>query len=176
MENLNNQIGGFGSNIYLVGFMASGKTHWGRIWAAANHCSFLDLDELIEEKSGKTINEIFDTLGEDHFREIEAGTLRSCEHLQNTIIACGGGTPCYHNNMQWMNENGATVFITSTPLEILNRVSTEPDKRPLFKDLNQAEFLFFIEEKLKERSPFYTQAKYIISTEGLTPATLGELI
>lgn len=176
MENLNSQNECFGSNIFLIGFMGSGKTHWGKIWAETNNCSFVDLDELVEKNAGKSVSEIFETQGEEHFRKLEAEALRTCESLEDTIIACGGGTPCYYDNMQWMNENGATVYITCTPLEILRRVSIEQDKRPLFKKLNQAELLFFIEQKLKERSPFYTQAKYIISSEGLTPTTLSEII
>lgn len=156
-----------GNNIFLIGFMGSGKTHWGKIWASANNFSFIDLDELIENAEGKTVAEIFEQHSEEYFRLLETKMLRRLINKQNTIIACGGGTPCFHDNMQWMNEQGTTVYISSTPNDILKRVLTEQDKRPLLKKLNQAELLFFIEQKLKEREPFYTQAKIILDAASI---------
>ena len=121
--------------------------------------SFIDLDEVIEKAEGKTIAAIFENKGEAYFREIEAKALRSFDGVQNTIIACGGGTPCFYENMQWMNDHGTTIYLSTTAPEILERVLTEQEKRPLIKKMNQAELLFFIEQKLKERAPFYTAAK-----------------
>ena len=156
-----------GSNYFLIGFMGSGKSHWGRLWASANQLTFIDLDEVIEKNEQKSIAEIFDTNGEDYFRKLEAIALRKCGHLQNTLIACGGGTPCFFENMQWMNEHGITIYISSKPIEILDRVLAEKEKRPLLKKLNQAELLFYIEKKLKEREPFYSQAKVTVQSVGL---------
>jgi len=165
-----------GSNIFLIGFMGSGKTHWGKIWAAAHRRTFIDLDEVIEKKYDKTIAAIFETDGEDYFRKIEAETLRACALMQNAIIACGGGTPCFYDSMQWMNDNGITLYITSMPAEIVNRVSSELEKRPLFKNMSGAEILLFIEQKLTERLPFYTQAKFIVPANQLTEASLNDII
>ena len=165
-----------GSNYFLIGFMGSGKTHWGRLWAAANKLSFVDLDEMIEKKENKTIAAIFDSNGEAYFRNLEAAALRECGNLQNTLIACGGGTPCFFENMQWMNENGITVYISSKPIEILERVLEEKEKRPLLKKLNQAELLFYIEQKLKERAPFYSQAKITVQSEGLNENSFPGII
>lgn len=164
------------SNIFVIGFMGSGKTYWGKIWAAAHHRTFIDLDEVIEKKYDKTIAAIFEADGEDYFRRIEAETLRAFALMQNTIIACGGGTPCFYDNMDWMNEHGITLFITSSTAEILNRVSPELEKRPLFKNMTGAEILLFIEQKLAERSPFYTQAKFIMQANQLTEASLNDII
>jgi shikimate kinase len=156
--------------------MGSGKSHWGRIWAANNELSFLDLDEVIEAKEGATIAAIFETKGEDYFRQTEAAALRTCSQLQNTIIACGGGTPCFHDNMQWMNAHGKTIYIACTSTEILDRVLLEKEKRPLLKKLNQAELLFFIEQKIKEREPFYSQAAFTVQSALLTNNSFTEII
>ncbi len=163
-------------NFFLIGFMGSGKSHWGKIWSEANQFSFVDLDAVIEEKAGKTVAAIFELNGEDYFRGLETDALRTCAHLQNTIVACGGGTPCFNENMQWMNENGTTIYITCTSNEILARVLLEKEKRPLLKKLNQAELLFFIEQKVKEREPFYTQANLTVQSCLLTESSFPEII
>ncbi len=164
------------SKFFLVGFMGSGKSHWGKLWAKANQLAFVDLDAVIEENAGKTVADIFELNGEDHFRILEADALRDCADLQNTIIACGGGTPCFHENMQWMNEHGTTIYIACTSSEILARVLLEKEKRPLLKKLNQAELLFFIEQKVKERAPFYTQARLTVQSGSLTEDSFSEFI
>ncbi|MEP7108404.1 MAG: shikimate kinase [Ferruginibacter sp.] len=145
MTDLNTSSGspfrGLEGIFFLIGFMGSGKTHWGKIWAAENQLSFVDLDEIIESKAKKTIPEIFEKSGEDHFRKLEAKALRTCAGLQNTIVACGGGTPCFFENMQWMNDHGITIYLSCTTAEILHRVLSEPEKRPLIKKINEAEFI-----------------------------------
>jgi shikimate kinase len=161
---------------FLTGFMGSGKSHWGKIWAAGNQLSFLDLDEVIEAGEGATIAAIFETKGEDYFRNIEAAALRSCAGLENTIIACGGGTPCFHDNMRWMNAHGTTIYIACTSEEILDRVFLEKEKRPLLKKLSKAELLFFIEQKVKERESFYTKARYTVQSGVLTQYSFPEII
>lgn len=163
-------------NVFLIGFMGSGKSHWGKIWAEANQLAFVDLDAVIEQDTGKTVAEIFELYGEAHFRDLEADTLRACAGLENTLVACGGGTPCFHENMQWMNEHGSTIYIACTSSEILTRVLLEKEKRPLLKKLNQAELLFFIETKVKEREPFYTQASLTVQSGSLTEASFAEII
>ncbi len=161
---------------FLIGFMGSGKTHWGKIWATVHGFTFIDLDEVIEITEGKLIADIFELKGEKYFRTLEAAALRSCSGLTNTIVACGGGTPCYEENMQWMNEQGITIYLSTTAPEILQRVLTEQEKRPLIKKMNPAELLFFIEQKLKERAPFYNAAKSILSTANLSEDSFGDLL
>ena len=164
------------SKIFLVGFMGTGKTHWGKIWADANQMNFVDLDDVIESTQGKLIADIFYDEGEEHFREIEATALRSCGTLANTIIASGGGTPCFHGNMAWMNEQGITIYIKTEPRHIYERVVAEKDKRPLFRKLDASELLSFIEMKLYERNEFYTQATYTLDSERVSPHSLQEII
>ncbi|MBL7701381.1 MAG: shikimate kinase [Ferruginibacter sp.] len=161
-----------GACIFLIGFMGSGKTHWGKIWAQQAGLDFYDLDELIEKREAKTIAAIFEKQGEGYFRKIETDTLKTFEGKENCIIACGGGTACFNDNMQWMNENGTTIYLYATPSCILSRVKEEKDKRPLINKHNEAELLFFIEQKLKEREPFYSQAKITLPVTGLNEKSL----
>ena len=91
-------------------------------------------------------------------------------------MACGGGTPCFFENLQWMNEQGTTIYLQASPQEILEKVMNETQERPLLKKLNESELLFFIEQKLKEREPFYKQAQYILDANTLTPASITEIL
>ncbi len=153
--------------IFLIGFMGSGKTHWGKVWAEKSALEFFDLDKVIEEQEQKTIEDIFDKKGEAWFREKEGAALKTFTAKDNCIIACGGGTACFNDNMQWMNGNGITVYLSAGPQYIFERVGEEKDKRPLIKNLNPAELLFFIEQKLKERESYYKQAQIILPVEEL---------
>jgi shikimate kinase len=163
---------------FINGFMGSGKSHWAKIWAAAYKLGFLDLDEAIAYDEQKTVLDIFETKGEPYFRALEAEKLRTTAQLGSTIIACGGGTPCYGNNLQWMNENGISIYIQCTPEEILRRLikSQEQEKRPLIKKLNKAELLFFIEKKLKDREPFYNQCNIVLNSLEISELTFEEKI
>jgi shikimate kinase len=162
-----------GGKFFLIGFMGSGKTYWGKKWALQNGMAFYDLDEEIERKEGKTIALIFEQEGEAYFRKIETKTLHAFTAIENCIIACGGGTACFNHNLDWMNTNGKTVYISAGPQYIFNRISEEKDKRPLIKKFNEAELLFFIEQKLKEREPFYKQAKLILPVDELDENSLS---
>jgi len=162
--------------IFLVGFMGSGKTHWGRLWSADNPFSFVDLDHTIEKEEGKTIAKIFEEKGEDYFRQLETTTLRSFGENENIIIACGGGTPCFNNNMQWMNEHGVTVYLRATPKQLANRLAKEQEQRPLLHSVDKHELENFIEQKLNEREAFYSEAQIIFDEENATVETIKEII
>jgi len=153
--------------------MGSGKTYWGRKWARQEGLAFYDLDEVIEKEQGKSVADIFENEGEAYFRKIESVALQSFSDNNNCIIACGGGTACFHDNIQWMNKNGTTVYLSADPKYILKRVIEETAERPLIKKLNEAELLFFIEQKLKEREPFYMQAKNILPAYKLDETTFS---
>ncbi|MBI3883539.1 MAG: shikimate kinase [Sphingobacteriales bacterium] len=161
--------------IFLVGFMGTGKSHWGKIWSQANQIPFVDLDDAIETAEGKSVAAIFELNGEDYFRKLETATLRSFAHQKNIIISCGGGTPCFNNNMQWMNENGVTVFIATPAAIIAQRVMKEQEKRPLLKGLTPTQLLDFIEQKLLERAPFYSQAKITLIEAAITEETFLQI-
>ncbi len=161
---------------FLNGFMGSGKSHWGKIWAANYKLGFIDLDEVIQMEEGGSVVDIFEEKGEDYFRTVEAKKLREMATVKSSIIACGGGTPCFHDNMKWMNEHGISVYLSATPDEILRRLIKGQQQRPLIKKLSQAELLFFIQQKLKEREPFYNQANITLPSAETTEFSFEERI
>ena len=153
--------------IYLTGFMGAGKTFLGKLWAEDNSLSFFDLDLLIEDEERMSVEKIFSTYGEDYFREKEAAVLRNTDRFDDCIIACGGGTPCFFDNMQWMNKTGVTVFLNESPGNIFHHIINEKKMRPLLKSQTAESLPAFIEEKLKERIPFYNQSKISLPAEHL---------
>ena len=156
--------------------MGTGKSHWGKQWAEVNNMQSFDLDTLIETEEQASVVDIFEKAGEDYFRVKEASMLRDLSKNDNCIISCGGGAPCFYENMQYMNENGITVYLSATPAYILQNVLLEKEKRPVIKNINEAELLFFIEQKLKERFPFYTQANLTLNAETLDVNSLAPVI
>lgn len=147
--------------------MGSGKSFLGKLWAEDNAIPFYDLDLLIEQEERMTIEKIFSTYGEDYFREKEAAVLRNTDRFENGIIACGGGTPCYFDNMQWMNKNGITVFLNETVLQIHHHIMNDKKVRPLIYAQDPATLLTFIENKLQVRKPFYEQCQLMLKPDQL---------
>jgi len=156
--------------------MGSGKSYWGKLWADETGMSYFDLDDIIEKQEGMPVEAIFDKKGENYFREKESALLRTMATQENCIISCGGGTPCFDGNMQWMNENGTTVYLQANPVKLIENILLEIDKRPLLKKINKGEMLFFVEQKLKERDPFYTQAKMSLSVKDLDATSIHDII
>jgi shikimate kinase len=161
--------------IYLLGFMASGKSWLGRNLARELGLDFYDLDAMVEEKTGKTISAIFDEEGEEKFREKEREALHSTAELDNCVIATGGGTPCFYDNMQWMNTQGITLFIYA-PVELLVKRLLGNEKRPLVKGMDEQQLTRFIEEKLAERLPFYNQSHLCLQPDGHSDRHLEVLV
>lgn len=156
--------------------MGSGKSYWGKIWAEKIGYSFIDLDELIENREQASIVEIFENNGEDIFRLLESKMLREVARNENCIIACGGGTPCFHDNISWMNQKGITVYLAAPAAYLFEKIKDEKAKRPLIKNVNEAELLFFTEQTLKERLPVYEQATVTLDAAGLTEDSLHVLV
>ena len=153
--------------LFLIGFMGSGKTHWGRIWSSKSGVAFFDLDARIEKAFRMKIPDIFEKKGEEKFRELERYHLRKFEHKKNFLLACGGGTPCFSDNMEWMKQQGQVFYLKAKPEMILKNVMDETDQRPVLKKINPSELLFFIQKKLIEREPYYAQADFILNVEDL---------
>ena len=156
--------------------MGSGKSYWGKLWAAETGMNYFDLDDIIEKQEGMSVGTIFEKKGESYFREKESALLRTIDKHDDCIISCGGGTPCFDGNMQWMNENGTTVYLQANPVKLIENILLEIDKRPLLKKINKGEMLFFVEQKLKERDPFYTQAKISLSVKDLDKSSIYDII
>lgn len=163
------------SNVFLIGFMGSGKSHWGKIWAKKYHYSFFDLDQEIEKAFRMSIEEIFEKEGEEKFRELERYHLQKFENRKEIMVSCGGGTPCFFDNMDWMLKNGIVVYLKGAPQYLLDRVMNETSKRPLIKQINLSELLFFIQQKLREREPVYNRAQFILDAEHLNEESLNEV-
>jgi shikimate kinase len=159
-------------NIFLIGFMGSGKSYWGQIWAREEGYSFYDLDAEIEKIFELPVEQIFEKHGEDKFREMEKCHLRKFEKQERRLVSCGGGTPCFFDNITWMKEHGIVFYLKASPEYILERVMTETEKRPLLKKVNTSELLFFIEQKLKEREPVYLLADYVLEVTDLAKDSL----
>lgn len=160
--------------IFLIGFMGSGKTHWGRLLSEKLGIRFFDLDEQVMEHAGKSVVEIFATEGEEQFRLMEKDVLHIItESHDSFVMACGGGSPCYFNNIEYMNQSGTSVWINA-PLEVLfQRLLSEKDKRPLIKDLSDEQLRNFIAKKFSDRKIYYEQADVTVDEE---PVQLDGLI
>jgi len=160
--------------VFLIGFMGSGKTHWGRLLSQKLGILFFDLDEQITEHAEKSIVDIFAEEGEEHFRLREQDVLHIItESHDGFVMACGGGTPCYFNNIEYMNQEGTTVWI-NTPLNTLfTRLILEKEKRPLIKSLSDDQLRSFISRKFADRKIYYEQADVTVDEE---PVELEHLI
>lgn len=153
--------------IFLVGYMGSGKTTLGKAYARVNDLEFIDLDWYIEERIHKTISELFAERGERGFRELERKMLHEVGEFENVLIACGGGTPCFFDNMDYMNEVGDTVFLDVCPEVLFRRLKIAKAKRPLLADKTDAELMDFIVEAIEKRRPFYARARFRFNAEEL---------
>jgi len=147
--------------VFLTGFMGAGKTTAGKKLATAMGFGFTDLDAFIEEQEGISIEAYFETYGEAKFRQTEQAYLRQTANRQNMVVATGGGTPCFHDNMDWMNQHGVTVYLKMSPAALASRLKPGKDKRPLLASLNESELPGFIESRLTEREKYYSRAQVI---------------
>ena len=152
-----------GMLIFLVGFMGSGKTTLGRPLATRLNYDFIDLDRAIETGEGRTISEIFATDGEAHFRALERKYLEEviAQH-KKAVISTGGGTPCFNENMPFMNAHGVTVYLKIAPRMLANRLLAAKVRRPLVEGKSPEELLRYIEETLTERETYYGQANVVV--------------
>jgi len=160
--------------IFLIGFMGAGKTHWGQLLSEKLGLRFFDLDEQVTSHAGKTIPEIFATDGEEHFRLLEKEVLYIItESHDSFVMACGGGSPCYFNNIDYMNDSGTTVWINTSLPVLFQRLIKEKDKRPLIRNLSEEQLQGFISKKFADRKIYYEQAAITVEEE---PLALDQLI
>ena len=150
--------------IFLVGMPGSGKSTIGKLLAEELHINFIDLDTAIEERELMQITEIFDTRGEDYFRKVESGVLRSIiENEQALVMSTGGGTPCFYDQMKLLNQAGVTIYLRA-PVNILIERTAENTKRPLLRDNHSAR----IQELLQDRESVYLEANHVIEIKDLS--------
>lgn len=161
--------------IFLIGFMGSGKTHWGKQLAAQLKIPFFDLDEEIVKSEGKSIGDIFASCGEEHFRMIEKEALETLiDDHSSMVLSCGGGTPCFFNNIERMKKYGVVVWLNTHSEVILGRLLKEKASRPLLKNIDDADLKVYIIRKLNERRMYYEQADIVVDNEN--SISTGEFI
>lgn len=145
--------------IFIVGMPGSGKSTMAKYLSSETSFKYLDLDEEIELKSKKSVSKIFEIDGEESFRVLEKETLDEIiQKEEKFILATGGGTPSYDDNMGKMNENGITIFLNTSPEILIERISRK-NKRPLFNSTNVREKVSKI---FDERIKFYKRSKHTI--------------
>ena len=149
-------------SIIIIVYMGAGKTTVGKALAKELGVMFYDLDWYIESRMRKTVKQIFDEIGEEGFRKIERNMLHEVAEFENVVVSCGGGTPCFFDNMDYMNQLGETIYLKASPETLHTHLKMGKGVRPLLLNKTPEEVEIFIREQLKLREPFYNKAKHII--------------
>lgn len=148
--------------IILIGYMGAGKTTIGKTLAKQLGVPFYDLDWYIETRMRKKVKQIFDEKGEEGFRIIEKNMLHEVAEFENVVLACGGGTPCFFDNMEYMVGQGDVIYLKGTPEVLFRHLKMGKGVRPLLLGKNDEELLYYIRENVQKREEFYTKANHII--------------
>ena len=163
--------------VFLIGFMASGKTTVGSQLAKKLNYRFIDLDQYLEKKHKKSIKILFEYYGEDRFRELENEALGEVSALQgNLVVASGGGTSCFYNSIDFMNKVGITIYLRVEVAELLSRLIESKTDRPLLWGKSKEELSNFIIRVLEERKKYYEKAKITIDFANLDVEQLANTI
>ena len=153
--------------IVLIGYMCVGKTTIGRLLARQLGCTFYDLDWYIEERYHTTVPQIFATEGEAAFRDKERRMLHEVAEFQNIVLACGGGTPCHFDNMEYLRSVATTIYLHATPQTICHHLALSKGERPLLAGKTEDELHHFVSTQLTEREPYYKQAAHTLLIDPL---------
>ncbi|MEI6901469.1 MAG: shikimate kinase [Bacteroidota bacterium] len=153
--------------IYLIGYMGSGKSRFGRKLAHRLGYDFIDLDDLFEERFKISILDFFNKYNENDFRKMENELLEETFQLDRTVVSTGGGTPCFFDNMQKIRQHGTSIYLKLPPEMLIARLKTVKKKRPLLQKKSPVEMELFVKEQLKQREHFYMQADFTIDVPNL---------
>ncbi len=148
--------------IIIIGYMGAGKTTVGKALSKELNIPFYDLDWYIESRMRKTVPQIFAERGEEGFRKIEHNMLHEVAEFEDVIISCGGGTPCFYDNMEYMNAQGDTVYLKASPEVLYGHLKIGKTERPLLKNKTPEEMQEYIREQLDKREEYYLQAKHVL--------------
>lgn len=148
--------------IILIGYMGAGKTTVGKALAKELGVPFYDLDWYIESRMRKTVAQIFAEKGEEGFRKIEHSMLHEIAEFEDVIVSCGGGTPCFFDNIDYMNQQGPVVYLKAEPEVLYKHLVMSKNDRPLLRGKSSEELITFIREQLEKREPFYSKAQYTL--------------
>ena len=146
--------------IILIGYMGAGKTTIGKALAKELGIQFYDLDWYIETRMRKKVSQIFEERGEEGFRQIEHNMLHEVAEFEDVVLSCGGGTPCFFDNIDYMNRQGQVVYLDCSPEVLYDHLLMGKADRPLLKGKSPEELIVFIREQLEKREPFYKKARH----------------
>lgn len=155
------------TRIYLIGYMGAGKTTLGKAFAREMGLTFIDLDWYIEERYHKTVQQIFAERSEEGFRDLERRMLHEVSEFEDVVISAGGGTPCFFDNMEYMNRHGETVFLEVSREVLFRRLKVARQQRPLLARKTDEELKAFIDDALAKRMPHYAKAKHTFRADEL---------
>ena len=150
------------TRIILIGYMGAGKTTIGRALSRDLQMPFYDLDWYIENRRRKKVAQLFEEQGEEGFRTIERNMLHEVAEFEDVIISCGGGTPCFFDNIDYMNSQGEVVYLKASPDVLLQHLLMARTERPLLKGKSPDELRSFIQTQLEQREPFYAKARHTL--------------
>ena len=159
--------------IYLIGYMASGKSNLGQLLASAMGYVFVDLDYLFEERYRISVLDFFEKYDEESFRKIEQQLLHETISMENTVISTGGGTPCFYDNMDFIKSAGISVYLHWELDPLVVRLRNVRIKRPLLKNITPGELESKVKAHIGERETYYLRADYIFEAE---KEEMGELV
>ena len=148
--------------IILIGYMGSGKTTVGKALAKELGLQFYDLDWYIESRRRKTVPQLFAERGEDGFREIECNMLHEVAEFEDIVLSCGGGTPCFFDNLVYLNRQGEVIWLKADAEVLYKHLLMGKTERPLLKGKSPDELIAFIREQLEKREPFYAKAHHVL--------------
>jgi len=148
--------------IILIGYMGAGKTTVGKALSKELGIPFYDLDWYIETRHRKKVAQIFAEAGEEAFRKIEYNMLHEVAEFEDVIISCGGGTPCFFDNMEYLNQQGQVVYLKATPEVLYSHLLMSKNERPLLKGKTPDELIAYIREQLTKREHYYNKARYTL--------------
>ena len=153
--------------IILIGYMGAGKTTVGRQLAKRLELMFYDLDWYIMNRMRRTVPQIFEESGEEGFRKIEHAMLHEVAEFEDVVLSCGGGTPCFYDNMDYLNRMGETVYLKASPEVLYAHLKMGKSVRPLLLDKTPGEVEAFVKEQLAQREPYYSKAKHTLDVNVL---------
>ena len=162
--------------VYLIGYMASGKTHFGMELGAKTGFRFIDTDGLFEERYRISILDFFKKYSEESFRKIEKELLLETLTYKDAIIATGGGTPCFFDNIDVIKRNGISIYLKMDLISLVNRLAIVRKKRPILKDKTTSELESYVRTQIAERELFYCQADFTVDAEKIKVDEILNLI